>query len=402
MKNNEEISLKSAGIVVFTFSRGRIKYLILKHHQTNNHWGFPKGRIEKGESDMLAAKRELKEETGLKGINLINKEEFRHQYSFIHKEKSYKKEVVYFLGYSSDTKINLSNEHTNYFWGTFEETMSKLDKIEIKDVLNKAHETVTKYYGPEKKNSDKEELIFVSFPKAGRTWITFLLARIFQRKYNLPEMEVVNLENISNKSIDLPNITIAHEDEPHKKDIKSLDRSKIKYYKKKIILIVRDPRDIIVSFYFHQSKRKGENNYKKDISSFLFEKVGGFKVLIEYYNIWAKNIDLLADFLLIKYEDFSKNTMGEVRKILKFMNIEDVSDEEIEEAISFASFENMKEMEAKNKFNVKRLRPGNSKDPDSYKVRRGVIGGYKDYLEKKDIEKLNKEMKKLSDIYGYK
>lgn len=144
MDNNENAQLKSAGIIVFTFSRGRIKYLILKHHQTNNHWGFPKGRVEKGESDMLAAKRELKEETGIKDITLINKEELRHQYSFSHKEKSYKKEVVYFLGYSSDTKVNLSNEHTDYFWGTFEETMSKLDKIEIKEILNKAHKKIRK------------------------------------------------------------------------------------------------------------------------------------------------------------------------------------------------------------------------------------------------------------------
>lgn len=402
MEKNEKAPLKSAGMIVFTLSKGRIKYLILKHNGLDNHWGFPKGRLEKSESDLVAAKRELKEETGINDITLINKEELRHQYSFIHKEKSYKKEVVYFLGYSSDTKIKLSNEHTNYFWGTFEEIISKLDKVEIREVFKKAHEIVTKYYGPEKKNSDKEELVFVSFPKAGRTWITFLIARIFQRKYNLPESEVVNLEEISNKSIDLPNITITHEDEPHKKDINSLNRSKMKYYNKKIILIVRDPRDIIVSFYFHQSKRKGENNYTKDISSFLFEKVGGFKVLIEYYNIWAENINLPADFLLIKYEDFSKNTKEEVRKILEFMNIRDISDEEIEEAISFASFKNMKEMEANDRFNVKRLKPGDSKDSDSYKVRRGVIGGYKDYLKNKDIEKLNKEMKRLSDIYGYK
>ncbi len=251
------------------------------------------------------------------------------------------------------------------------------------------------------KDNSHKEVFFISYPKAGRTWITFLIARILQRKYGFPESDVVDLEKISRDIKDLPNITIIHEDEPHKKEVSSLSKNKREYCNKNVILIVRDPRDIIVSFYFHQSRRKGENNYKKTISDFLFEKVGGFDVILEYYNIWARNRHIPARFMIVRYEDFMKNTKKETSGILNLMGVKGISDEEISEAIEFASFKNMREMEIEGKFDVKRLRATDLSDPESFKVRKGVIGGYKDYLKEGDINKLNLKMSLLSEVYSY-
>ncbi|MBR6564006.1 MAG: NUDIX domain-containing protein [Clostridia bacterium] len=60
----EAIYEKSAGAVVYTVSDERIKYLLIKSQ--NGDVGFPKGHIEKGETEESAALREIFEETSVK------------------------------------------------------------------------------------------------------------------------------------------------------------------------------------------------------------------------------------------------------------------------------------------------------------------------------------------------
>jgi len=52
--------------------------------------------------------------------------------------------------------------------------------------------------------------------------------------------------------------------------------------------------------------------------------------------------------------------------------------------VSYACFANMQKLEASGQFPSKRLVPGNVNDIDSFKVRRGKVGGYRDYLNTED------------------
>ena len=62
---------KSAGIIIFRKNRA-LKYLLLNYPSSvrteNKYWGFTKGRIEPGEKELDAAKREAEEETGIKDL----------------------------------------------------------------------------------------------------------------------------------------------------------------------------------------------------------------------------------------------------------------------------------------------------------------------------------------------
>ena len=51
--------------------------------------------------------------------------------------------------------------------------------------------------------------------------------------------------------------------------------------------------------------------------------------------------------------------------------------------------------------NTEALRPKDAADPDSYKVRRGKVGGFADYLAASDIEYLNRIVATLDPRYGY-
>ncbi len=56
----------SAGIVVVRRVGGGWRLLLLRAYR---NWDFPKGRIEPGETPLIAARRETAEETGLSGLD---------------------------------------------------------------------------------------------------------------------------------------------------------------------------------------------------------------------------------------------------------------------------------------------------------------------------------------------
>ena len=61
----------------------------------------------------------------------------------------------------------------------------------------------------------------------------------------------------------------------------------------------------------------------------------------------------------------------------------------------------MKAMKAKRNFDQKLLLPGDSNDPESSKVSRGVVGGYRDDLTTDDIAYLEDALKHLDPQFGY-
>lgn len=78
------------------------------------------------------------------------------------------------------------------------------------------------------------------------------------------------------------------------------------------------------------------------------------------------------------------------------------SKEEVEAAVEFAAFENLKELERKNFFKNSRLAPRDPNDPDSFKVRRGKVGGYRDYFDEAQLLEMDELLtQQLAPVYGY-
>lgn len=133
---------KSAGVIVFRFNpRDGLQYLVLYHR--GSYWNFPKGKIDAGESEEVAAQRELAEEAGIKKVELIDG--WRQETDFFFKEKRadqtelIKKKMVLFLAkLPAGAKIDLSNEHNGYAWLDSKTAAKYLKFKNLKEILVEA------------------------------------------------------------------------------------------------------------------------------------------------------------------------------------------------------------------------------------------------------------------------
>ena len=73
---------RSVFVVVYCMENGRIKYLVLKRKLHWRGWEFPKEGLEKGDSEEDAARRGVKEESGLEIIGQIKKFDVHGKYLY--------------------------------------------------------------------------------------------------------------------------------------------------------------------------------------------------------------------------------------------------------------------------------------------------------------------------------
>lgn len=136
---NEEPDERSAGFVLYSMDEGVRKYLLL-HHRYGGHWGFPKGHIEAGESEMTAALRETREETGIGDIRPVADFRKVSRYHFHRGARPVFKENVYFLASAAYSKPVLSREHTQGEWLPYPEARERLTYDDVRHMLDEAEE----------------------------------------------------------------------------------------------------------------------------------------------------------------------------------------------------------------------------------------------------------------------
>ena len=175
---------------------------------------------------------------------------------------------------------------------------------------------------------------------------------------------------------------------------------------KKVIMLFRDPRDVVVSLYFEVNKRsrkatKKERRGDVNLMDFVVGPRSRMSRMISVLNDWRKALKSHPDCLWISYEDLRADTRGKFFQLLEHIGFDTINEDFVVKAIEFAEFENMKKMEAEDRFKTNILRPGDPSDPDSYKVRRGEIGGYVRYFREEELPLLERSIADLDPFFGY-
>ncbi len=259
-----------------------------------------------------------------------------------------------------------------------------------------------KQFSLKRKSQEKLANVFViSFPKSGRTWLNLLIGVAIRTHYQLPQEDWLNVYELKAFNNRIPRILFTHDDEPHRKKPHQLQESKEKYHHKQVVFLVRDPRAIIVSWYFHRVKR--EKTFTGSLQEFLLdEDRGGIHSLLKFYQIWETNKQVPGGFLLVRYEDLHVNPQRELRRVLDFMGLGNIPDAVLEETITYCSFDNMQKVEAEGLFKSKKLAPKDRHDKQSFKVRQGKVDGFLEYLDESQRVYLDAQLSQyLPAIYGY-
>lgn len=122
----------NAGIVIFNRQR---KVLLCLRNDIAGAWQFPQGGIEKGETPLQAALRELKEETSVTSVSPVKTLNKAARYRFTPEiiasmqQRGFNnvgQDMFWTLAFfeGEDTEINLQTEHpefSSFRWGTIEE-----------------------------------------------------------------------------------------------------------------------------------------------------------------------------------------------------------------------------------------------------------------------------------------
>jgi Sulfotransferase domain len=251
------------------------------------------------------------------------------------------------------------------------------------------------------------EVIVLSAPKSGRTWIrTFLCAYLCKRhgleftlqpgRYNHPEF---------------PRLIFSHDRFEHWTKGNRWDRLRGKYLvprrelqRAKIILLVRDPRDCFVSLYLQMTRRDPSADAalrQKSVSDLLRDKRFGIRAIIRAMNDWLDEFADRKDVTIIRYEALRASPAEHFRNLLAVVGEAKPDMSIFQEALEFSRFENMQKLEAAGVFDSKILHPGDVRDPESFKVRRGKVGGYREYLSIEDQEYAAEVLRELDPRFGY-
>jgi len=255
----------------------------------------------------------------------------------------------------------------------------------------------------------RADVAVVSFAKSGRTWLRVMLSRLLQTKYGLPEEIIIERDNLNRLNKAIPVFLFTQGS--YIEDVRPLGGTKSPYHGKRLIFLARHPADTAVSYYFHTGNRI--NPLKKDVKrlpedlgdtslvEFVMNDNWGMPAIISYLNAWADALAQHPRHLLLRYEDLRLDPKPELERISRFLG-ESFEAAAYDDAIEFASFERLQQKERADFFGNQRLQPRDPDNPDSFKVRRGKVGGYRDYLDEDEVawvEALVTE--KLNPIYGY-
>ena len=232
------------------------------------------------------------------------------------------------------------------------------------------------------------DALLISYPKCGRTWLRFALSNYFSDALQLgiePDLRstfsiIPNLDNDPIRGVPgfrfagqrpgLPLILVSHR--PFR--AKLMQRAPI-------IFLVRDPRDIVVSAYFHATGHK--QRFAGDIDEFIEDERQGLGSVISYLNAWAARLAHHRHHVT-SYERISADLASELRLVLSFLGVP-IDEQALRHAVKKSSFTEMQSKERQTGI------PGqhyDTTDSESLRMRKGKAGGYVDYLSPAQAERI--------------
>lgn len=144
------------------------------------------------------------------------------------------------------------------------------------NILKKLYKSISKKIWPNGGRHHGINVYIISYPKCGRTWLRILIGKYLCDKYKLSEDFMLDTYTLTSKAgilktkftHDVSSLVAGY-------DYRKLKWDKSIYRDKKVIFLIRNIKDVLVSAYFHATKRK--NLFHGSISEFIRSNQYGVK-----------------------------------------------------------------------------------------------------------------------------
>jgi len=264
----------------------------------------------------------------------------------------------------------------------------------------------------------KAKLLIIAHPKCGNTWLKVMISRLYQVRHGFPDSQIHKTDEFTRKVPSVPRLAASNGCYSYEAAVGALlepDHRDAEMSQKAVVFLARHPCDIAVSWYHQFTKR--QSKHKQELINaeldhpidretigmwdFVRNSELGLLHLIDFLNGWQRRLADHPNTLVIRYEDLRSEPAETLRAVLAMAG-ETFSDEELEEAVRFGSFDHLRSLESQGHFKQGGLTLRDTGDLNSYKVRRGKVGGYVEDFSPEQVAELDElVVKNLSPFFGY-
>lgn len=245
-----------------------------------------------------------------------------------------------------------------------------------------------------------DDVFLTSYPRSGNTWSRFLIGNLIHPdepttfanvEHRIPEIYFNSDHGM--RRLARPRILKSHECfQPHYPHV---------------IYIVRDPRDVAVSFYHHNIKAGNipddyplEEFVPRFIAAEFDRKWGSWA---EHVRSWLALRQNQPGFIFLRYEEMKNHPAGELARLADFLagcgfRPIDRSPETLERAIELSSPERMRKLEKQQSANWVLTKKTRADKPF---VRTGTSGGWKATLGSASVATIEAAWGPLMESLGY-
>lgn len=231
----------------------------------------------------------------------------------------------------------------------------------------------------------RADVILISPPGSGRTWLAAMLSHYYHLTAGAPADQLIKQDAFYRGLKGVPRFFLSHPSQIW--GARDAERAVRLHRGKPTIFMIRDPRDAAMSQVFHRNFRDarsaaasatdgptGERPFR-NLDQLHGKLTGALRSLARIEAVAAA----LPQHVIVSYEGLLGDPERGLSEVLRFVGSVPQPDA-VAAAVAHCGFAAMREREQDGQSKARALRAFDPANPQSYKARRGEIGGYATYL----------------------